>query len=144
MVSTQTGSVATGSTAIPYDDTVPQNTEGTEFLAVSITPTNTNNILVIEVDLSVATTATTHICAALFQDSTASAIAATANAAVSSGSMTKVLLNHKMPAGTTSATVFAVRAGTPGGATVTLNGDGGVRRFGGVCASSIKVWEIKA
>ena len=31
IVNTQTGTVTTGSTAIPADDTIPQNDEGTEL-----------------------------------------------------------------------------------------------------------------
>ena len=34
IVNSQTGAVATGTTTIPFDDTIPQNTEGTEFLSV--------------------------------------------------------------------------------------------------------------
>jgi hypothetical protein len=49
-----------------------------------------------------------------------------------------------MAAGTTSATTFRVRAGMGGAGTLTVNGQGGVRRFGGVAASSITIREIKA
>ncbi|MBC8286830.1 MAG: hypothetical protein H8E42_05070 [Nitrospinae bacterium] len=35
-------------TSIPYDGTIPQNTEGTEIATVTITPTNTGNTLLIE------------------------------------------------------------------------------------------------
>ena len=35
-------------TVIPFDDTVPQNDEGTEIITLAITPTSTSNKLVIE------------------------------------------------------------------------------------------------
>ena len=38
MASVGYSAVATGTTALPQDDTIPQNTEGTEFLSVAITP----------------------------------------------------------------------------------------------------------
>jgi hypothetical protein len=47
-----------------------------------------------------------------------------------------------MIAGTTSAITFRVRAGNDSG-TYTLNGAGGVRKLGGVMASSITVTEYK-
>ena len=37
-VSYQTGAVATGTTIIPFDDTIPQITEGNEFMTLAITP----------------------------------------------------------------------------------------------------------
>jgi hypothetical protein len=36
----ETGAVATGTTQIPIDDTIPQNTEGDQYLSLAITPTN--------------------------------------------------------------------------------------------------------
>ena len=44
-VSTQTGAVATGSTVMPSDNSIPQITEGTQFLSRTITPTSATNIL---------------------------------------------------------------------------------------------------
>ena len=35
-VNTQTGAVATGTTLLPNDDTIPQNTEGTEFMTLAV------------------------------------------------------------------------------------------------------------
>ena len=66
---------------IPYDNTIPQNTEGVEQITVNITPTDTNNILIVEgyfsgaVDISGGGTGAVLIMS-LFQDSIANAIAA--------------------------------------------------------------------
>lgn len=48
IVNVQDSNVATGNTAIPDDDTIPQSNEGDEYMSVTITPTNENNILEIE------------------------------------------------------------------------------------------------
>ena len=48
-ISAETGAVATGTTIIPYDDTIPQITEGTEFMTLAITPISATSKLIIEV-----------------------------------------------------------------------------------------------
>jgi len=143
VVSTTSVAMATGTTVIPNDDTIPQKTEGTEFLTLAITPTNASNKLKIEVvGLWTSDGANTWAIAALFQDSTAGALAvshdfdATATAIVNHG------LSHFMTAGTTSATTFKVRVGPHTSATVTMNGENEGRRFGGVLGSSITITEI--
>ena len=49
VVNTQTGAVATGTTVMPIDDTIPQNTEGDQYMTLAITPTHASNKLLIEV-----------------------------------------------------------------------------------------------
>lgn len=137
------GAVSTGTTVIPVDDTIPQNTEGDEKLTVSITPTSATNILYIEAVINAATSAGGNfISAALFQDSTAGALSASTMNVAGTDSTQPLVLRHKMTAGTTSATTFKVRVGPGGAQTVTVNGFGGVRLFGGVCLSSIRVLEV--
>lgn len=139
----QTGEVVTGSTAIPHDDTIPQNTEGVEVFTLSITPQASANALIIDVVLDVYTNASGNLAVALFQDSNANALAV--NNIYCTTSMSQTLhLKHKMTAGTTSATTFKVRVGTSGGATITMNGVGGSRYYGGVAASSITITEVAA
>jgi hypothetical protein len=143
VVNTQTGAVATGTTAIPIDDSIPQNTEGTEFMTLAITPTNTNNKLLIQVVMQLSTNADANIGIALFQDSTANALAAqTFRQDISTG-FTILCLTHYMTAGTTSSTTFKARGGA-GSGTYTFNGTGGARIFGGVMSSSITITEIAA
>lgn len=145
VVNVQDGALATGTTVIPYDDTIPQNTEGDEYMTLAITPTSATNKLKIEVVCNLAHSSTvTNLLAALFQDATANALAAgqsaKANAANTPG---QVLFTHYMAAGTTSSTTFKVRAGSGTAGTTTFNGASGARRFGGVMASSITITEIK-
>jgi hypothetical protein len=135
------GAVATGTTQIPVDDTIPQNTEGTQFLSVSITPANALNILDIYVSVMISASAIVHMTAALFQDSVANALAAKAQKALAAGDLMQIELHHSMVAGTTSAITFKVRVGGNGASTITINGAAGARLFGGVSASIIRVTE---
>jgi len=145
VVSTLTTSVATGTTTIPLDDTIPQNTEGDQYMTRSITPLATTNILVIEAVVNLASSAGTgNLVAALFQDTTASALAIGWEAAGSNGTPHQIIVRHTMTAGTTSATTFKIRAGNAATAgTTTFNGSGGTRYLGGVTHSSIVIWEYK-
>lgn len=145
MVHASTGAVATGTTTIPLDDTIPQITEGTEFLTAAITPTNASNILQIDVVLSLSNSAGAGtMIAALFRDATANALACGAQVQANSGVLTQVRITHRVTAGSTAATTFRVRAGFSTAATVTLNGALGARLFGGVIVSSITITELRA
>lgn len=143
-VSSFTGAVATGTTQLPIDDTIPQITEGTEFMTLAITPTSTTNKLLIEhIGSYEIDTADRNISAALFQDATVNALAAVGPYANVSRNRVNLILRHEMVAGTTSSTTFRIRAGANNTGTITFNGSGGTRLFGGVMASSIRITEIK-
>lgn len=142
IVNTQTGAMATGTTTIPLDDTIPQNTEGTQFMTLAITPTSSTNKLQIDVVfVGACSVINTFPAAALFQDSTANALAAMAVTQSLSDGLFIITFQHTMLAGTTSSTTFKVRAGPNGAATLTFNGRVGARLFGGVIASSITITE---
>ena len=145
VVNAQDGAVATGTTVLPADDTIPQNTEGDEYITLAITPTNASNKLKIDVILNLAhSTTISDTAIALFQDATAGALAATFSAKNDIGnSASQVSLTHYMTAGTTSATTFKVRAGGGSAGTTTFNGSNSGRIFGGVMASSITITEIQ-
>jgi hypothetical protein len=146
IVNTQTGAVATGTTAIPKDDSIPQKTEGDEYMTLAITPKSATNKLKIDVVVvgSVNGNAKPHG-VALFQDDTAGALAGVQGRGSYNAEDSAVTsFTHYMTAGTTSETTFKVRAGGDGTA-FTFNGySGGTRLFGGVAASSITITEIQA
>lgn len=142
-VNTQSGAVVTGSTTIPFDDTIPQITEGDEYLTVTITPKDAANVLEIDVCLFISClTGVRNLCVALFQDATANALACGQAVVPTAGYTMNICFRHRMVAGTTSATTFRVRAGVDTSGTCTLNGSSGARKYGGVQASSITVKEI--
>ncbi len=143
VVNTQTGAVATGTTTVPQNDTIPQNTDGTEFMTLAITPTNAANKLQIDVVMHISClTGTRNIAVCLFQDSTAGALAVGEQAEANGGFVQNIKFTHYMTAGTTSSTTFKVRAGVETSGTVTFNGSNGNRQYGGVLASSITITEI--
>lgn len=141
VVSTITGAVATGTTTVPFDDTIPQNTEGDQYMSLAITPKSATSKLKITVVWNGTNSATTGVVVSLFQDSTANALAS-AQRVVSAGNPDQLVLVYEMTSGTTSATTFKVRAGGNGAGTTTFNGAGGSRLFGGVMASSITIEEL--
>lgn len=140
-VYTQTAAVATGTTLIPADDTIPQSGEGDQYMTLAITPTNASNILRIDIQVlashSVLSTTTT----ALFQDSTANALAATTVTQAGASYVINYNFSYIMVAGTTSATTFKVRCGGASAGTFTFNGQAGARLFGGVANSFISITE---
>lgn len=142
IVNTQTGAMATGSTVIPNDDTIPQNTEGDQYMSLAITPTSATNKLKIDVVVNLASSATGALIAALFQDSTAGALAAVSEYTATANGNMRLTFTHYMTAGTTSSTTFKVRAGNGNAGTTTFNGASGARLYGGVMASSITITEI--
>ena len=141
-VSTQTGAVATGTTVIPFDDTIPQIGEGNEYMTLAITPRSATSKLVIEVTAVISNGASNHLIVALFQDAAANAVAAVEAYQASGGGPLPLSFRHTMTSGTTGATTFRVRAGANGAGTTTFNGSVGGRIFGGVMASSIVIQEV--
>lgn len=147
IVNVQDGDYATGTTAIPQDDTSPQITEGDEYMTLAITPKLTTSKLKIDVvfHCSVNANSATSI-VALFQDSTANALACSRSFDSNSQAPQNISFTHYMTSGTTSATTFRVRAGfsTGVGTALYFNGQSGARFLGGALASSITITEIKA
>ena len=147
VVNVMDGAVATGTTTMPIDDTMPQNTEGDEFMTLAITPKATTNKLKIEVIVNASNTTNDAWVVALFQDAIANGLGASTKSQdhVTTPQSNPVPLTHYMAAGTISEITFKVRIGRAAGAgTITFNGDDSVRQFGGVSASSITITEVKA
>lgn len=135
----QTGASTTGTTALPTDNTIPQSTEGDQFLSQAITPTSAPNVLRIASQVNGFGTGANNITAALFQDAAANALAATVVFQGTSAGDVVVPLTYEMRAGTTSSSTFKVRAGLNVAGTFTFN-----PRFNGVQASHLTIEEVMA
>ena len=144
VVNTTSGAVATGTTVMVLDDTIPQNGEGNEVLTLAITPTSSSNYLIIESVINGAVSADKRVIMALFQDSTAGALSAAHDMLRTTNYATQVSIQHYMAAGTTSETTFKIRAGGSGAGTFTFNGAIGGRYFGGVGNAFLTITEISA
>lgn len=147
-VTTQSGAVASGTTVIPIDDTIPQNTEGVAWTALDTTITPTSATSKLEIVLTIAvisnTIVNTDSGVALFQDSTVGALAATVVRSATVNAGQNLTLRYVMTSGTTSATTFKIRFGPDsGGGTTTVNGVNTARLFGGVAISTLTVTEYK-
>lgn len=134
-------------TQIPNDNTIPQNTEGTQVLTATITPTNSSNTLIIEVAFpEVSTSSTFYVAAALFQDSTADSLTTWILNGIRTAttSVTSSFYRYKMAAGTTSSTTFNVRVGSSNAQTAYLNSGVGTRFYGGSEKAFIRIFEVSA
>ncbi len=141
-VSMQTGTVGTTMASIPDDNTIPQITEGVEFMTLNITPKSASSTLVIEVTTHASSSLVSNIGAALFRDSNSDALAASYISVAVLGSAESMRFSHTTTSGSISPTTFRVRIGGSGVlATTTFNGVGGVGRYGGKIASGITIYE---
>lgn len=136
--------VESGSTTIPLDDTIPQKTEGDQYMSLSFTPKSTTSTLYIEVLALLSSNTAGVMIGALFQDSGANSISASLAQIPIAGNAIVLSLAHKMTSGTTSAISFTFRAGLNSANATTMNGIGGSRFLGGVAESSIKITEVAA
>lgn len=134
---------STTATLIPNDDTIPQSTEGAEFLTVTHTPALSTNKLRIDVTVFGNNPGYYGWCAALFKDSDTNALAAGATISFDYGDLAEcVTLTHYMTAGSTSPITFKVRCGAVASGSFRINGGSTGRLFGGALTSSITVTEI--
>jgi hypothetical protein len=145
-VRSQDGTNASGTTTIPIDNTIPQNTEGVQFMTQAITPKSACNILRIKhTGYYSHSTVNSSVYAVLFQDSTASALATGLNSkGTAANGITSTPVAHTMLAATTSSTTFKIRAGNNTAGTVYFNSNSGGQFFGGTFASELVVEEICA
>lgn len=145
VVSTQTGAVATGTGIIPVDDTKPQNTEGTGFMTLAVTPKSASNRLLVLVTIMLASSAgDDRMVVALFKDAVVDALAVMSESfTLNANHPHSINLTFEMVAGTLDEITFKVRAGFRVASTTTFNGASGIRQFTGVYASTITIMESK-
>lgn len=131
-------------TVIPFDDTIPQSTEGTQILSVSITPkANTSRLRVRFQGCGSVSAQNDVMMAALFVGASANAAAASfGSAAPVAGSLVSTVLEYEFVPGSTAAQTLAVRVG-PSTGTLRLNGTTSARRFGGTARATLIVEEIQ-
>ena len=143
----QSGAVlAVGSTAVPLDDTIPQNTEGDSLNAAltdrTITARSALNIARITAAINFSAAGSVQTALTVFQDAGANAIAVAATQTAAAGSNCNLTLGYETIVGTTSATTYKLRLGNSGGSATTLNGRAGARDYGGTYSSWFQVEEV--
>ncbi len=130
---------------IPYDDTIPQNTEGTQILSATITPKTVTNRLRVRIVIwgSIVGSGDAFM-VATFQNAVANAIDAGSGAiAAAATALTSTVREFEFVPASTSAQTINVRVGGSS-TTVRLNGSTSARRFGGVSKCTLVIEEITA
>jgi hypothetical protein len=142
----QTGDLITCTTVIPFDDTIPQITEGDHVISATITPKHATDILLIDFSTSFGATGAANgiVTGAIFQDAVPDAIAASfaASRPYLDGTLT---IKHAMVAGSTLPMTFSVRCGPAVGSSAYINGnEAGSRMDGGVSSTIITITEFNS
>lgn len=128
--------------AIPADDTIPQNTEGTQIISVSYTPRLSTSTLYCIFRGNIAPASLENIIAAIFQGGSANAISSGMVTAAAANNRTHISVEGFYAPGSTSAQTITVRVGA-GSGNCTVNGTGGTRILGGSSLATLHVYEIK-
>jgi hypothetical protein len=141
-----------GAGTIAFDNTIPQQSEGSEFLTATITPASASSFLLVEVVawLSESANHSNQIVGAVFRDGGADAIVAgwasigfqnVVYGGANNYSDSPLVLRVRVPSGSTSPTTFKLRGGCDSGPAV-LNGLGNVTMLGGSVRTTITVTEL--
>lgn len=136
-----TATTASTTSNIPYDTSIPQISEGAEFVTLAITPTSATNYLLIQFTTFHATSGNTIGIVALFQDSTTDALGATSTTFTSANYPSPLVLTHSMVSGTTSATTFRIRYGANTGTHYMLSNSTAI--YGAASLATITIMEIE-
>lgn len=131
-------------TVIPFDDTIPTSSEGTEILSTSITPGSTTNKLRIRFHLWGINSGSNIIAAAaLFTGGSSAVQVAAANMNGGGGEYSVISGEYEYTPGSTSSVTVSLRVG-PSSGTMRLNGNTAGRLYGGASRCTLVVEEIKA
>ena len=130
---------------IPCDDTIPQITEGSGYMAVYITPKRANSKIEIDVTMHVTCyNATSHLVAAVFKDSEPNAIAAAVVTNGGVGFFVPLRIKKTIQISDTDQHTIQVRVGVPNNSyPISINGTSS-RILGGALTSSLVVTEYAA
>ncbi len=145
IVSSLSGTVQTITNQIPADNSIPQNTEGTQIASVTITPQSATSFLRIDACLSgfVVSSSITPV-AAIFRDSAVGAFAGCVDQ-INSGLTGDMYFSAIVASNSTAPTTFKLRFGPNASATIYVNGYPGPTTYlGGVLQTGLIVTEFGA
>jgi len=135
---------ATLAATIPWDDTIPQVSEGTQIQTVNITPSSASNLLYIRFSAFGSWTAD-QATVAFFANGAANAIASSSYYYYNSAAATvgPFVLEKVYAPSTTSAVTISCRIGCNSSTDLRLNGLNSARKLGGSAVATLTVQEIK-
>lgn len=146
--------VEIGTAGIPFDDTIPQQSEGSEFLTATMTPLRADSFLLLELHAWISETSnhSNQLVGALFRDDVANAIVAgfvdlswnnsDYGGGVNNYSDSAFVLKARAPSNATVPTTFKFRAGGDGGPVV-VNAVGTATFLGGSLRTILTITEIR-
>ena len=143
VVNAQSSVSASTPTNIPYDNSVPTNTQGAQFLTLGITPSNINNQLIIEVLVNCTSNGASTQATVVLLDGASTLSCVSEGVNNDSNSLYSIPLQFKMTAGTLSTKTFNVRVGSTTG-TLFFNRNATGDKFSTALISSITITEIQA
>lgn len=140
MVSASSATYSSITGVTPYDDTVPQIGEGTQLVSLSITPSSNTTRLLIQAEITgVASVPDAYIAA--IHNGAASAIAADWVVVQTASVGVVIPLSVVVVPGATTPLTITLRIGSASGSAFELNGQGGVRKLGGVSKAWLRATE---
>ena len=125
---------------IPSDDTVPQNSEGTEIMTQAITASSVTNTFLVMATVSGSPGANDTFTMALFKDSDAGAVATAATGPIDTRTGPLTLM-YNMTTGSISEVTFKIRGGCTW-TTWRLNSNTTSRVYSGTIATTLTIYEI--
>lgn len=126
---------------IPSDNTIPQQTEGTEIMTATITPQSASNKILVRAVVYISSNAGSWNTAAVFAGSGNDAIASWLG--LYGGYDNQVVIEYLHSPATSSAITYKLRVGSDSGTSYINAYGGGSARYGGVARTTLTLQEIK-
>ena len=130
-----------GTNLMPHSSNAPTNTDGDEYMSVTITPKQIGSTIKVEAIWYGSTASISNFSVALFRDSEVDAVAAVARDSVATRPMS-IPIGYEMVATSLDPITFKVRAGSNSAGNTNFNGANNAQIFTGVAGSFISVKEI--
>lgn len=143
-IRTDLGAASSSTAQIPLDDTIPQVTEGAQFMSQQITPIFSCNLIAVNAQAVFGIAGNSLLISALFKSGSNDAFAVADVYNDTSGGKRTVTLSGLLLANTASAITLTFRSGNNTGTTITFNGTAGTRQFGGASNSYMQAQEVMA
>lgn len=137
-----TGSVLTGTGTVPYDDSIPSNTEGNEYMNYTFTPEKVGSLVELECLFHVSNNQNSQVmCIGLFKNGEANATTISWEPMNVQNQVMPLYLYYQFTTTSLTPITFRIRIGANNAGTTTMNGSGGFRLGGGVLASGFWIKE---
>lgn len=130
------------STAIPYDDTIPTETEGAGIGSQAITPKEATSFILVEWCVYMGASGSATGAVTLFEAAAGAAAIAASGEYIINDSVSAIVGRYVYSNTTITAKTFSLNAGV-GAGTAYVNGSAGARKYGGRLMSFLRLTEYK-